>query len=293
MTLRVRSAITLFIPLIVTLLLSGCGRSEPALDTVAAESQPNQSTQEEEQSDFIAMGNTRIAWDGSNNEEEFEASYRIQDHLQLKIHTEDEEMLLDLTKVAFPDKMNVIALQEGVNAIAITLDYHEPAATIELPINERWAYLIIGKQNGKLAVLLNTIEDKTHQENNYQITFDRKGYFQIIDNLTQFKVDFNVEIDDEYEHFYRNLSEDENPNLFQPANWFTQINPILTNSKFEIEYIKMIPGVRSRKPLGFFSYHYNWIDSQFALTKETFFTAPGVFIENPKVLKEQQFTQEK
>ncbi|MFD2670961.1 hypothetical protein [Marinicrinis sediminis] len=276
--------------LIITLLmiiLVGCGQemnNDPGQEERIPNDiqQGNLSTVEEisSQKEYLNLSTLQVQWYADEDPEQLDISYRLSDILQLKIKTTNEEWDLDLPELAYPEDVQVIQLEEGQSALSIKLNYYEPEATIQNPVDERWAYLILRSQNNRFMTLLNTMTDQSHTENNFKISFTSPDHFNILDHSTNFTVDFKSDL----------YSENPNLSLFKPSNWFTQVN--LTTSQTgnaEISCTKMIPGLNKESPLGFFKYNYIWINDAFVLTKESFFTSPGVFMENPTIVKETSY----
>jgi hypothetical protein len=219
----------------------------------------------------------------------YRIGYRPQQPEVLIIQTSSGVQELQLPQAAFPVNASPLMLDGGHDAVAVRLHYFEPEATIQNPIDERWAYVVLEETGGKIETLLNTMNAAPNQADNFQIRFDREGHFEIRDRNTSFTVALNIEAVEEYRRFFDRIDGDQQTPQFQPSDWFTLVTLTAAGPKTEIVCVKLIPGIRREAPLGYFQYHYRWMNGEFALTKESFFTAAGVFMENPKIIKEKTF----
>ncbi|MBH5320907.1 hypothetical protein I6N90_24270 [Paenibacillus sp. GSMTC-2017] len=94
--------------------------------------------------------------------------------------------MVNLAETAFPVDAAVFPLDNSQSAIAIKLNYYEPESTVQNSVDERWGYVIMGKLNGEIVELFNSLEVAAHKENNYEVALNELNHIQITDKSTQF-----------------------------------------------------------------------------------------------------------
>ncbi|WP_025027499.1 hypothetical protein [Caldalkalibacillus mannanilyticus] len=270
--------------ILIILLFSGCTQNE------GLKEQQTIGERDEQQNELTLVGKESIDWDGSGIKEEVEVSYYNAETLHLIIKTKEQEQIFIMPQVAFPEQVTTLSLDASQSGIAIQINYYEPEATIQNKVDERWAYLILGRQKGEIIPLLNSLEHLDHQNQNYEIVYYRDGKCAVIDHSSMVEIEFMIPFDDEYKSLFHHLmNESESITKYESADWYMDIKIEEKENKPIIKFSKMIPGIQRNDPLGYFQYDYTWKNDHFVLSKEAFFTAKGVFFLDPVEIKQVSF----
>lgn len=241
--------------------------------------------------EYQLASEVNIDWNEDGVREKVALWYRNDTTMSLKIKTGSEEDRYVMPEIGYPEHSEKIILEKGkLSAVSFIMNYYEPEATIQNTIDEKRASLVVGRKDGKFAPLLNTMQHTVHQKDNYMIVYDGDAQLTITDKSTGFIVSFKLD-NIENSLFKNNVQDTDMNKIFQPSTWYTEVkmNQGTDQGNAEIICVKLIPGFQREYPLGFFEYHYTWKNGQFDLTKEIFFSAKGVFIEEPKVIKQMLF----
>jgi hypothetical protein len=279
------------------LLLSSCNNQEPpvesntptsTLDNMQGNPEPSVPSAVKDQALLLEENPD---WNQDGNTENLSVSASNDNGITITVEYEGEKQAVNIQKNGTAQSSEVIQLDEKTYGIAVKISGNDPNGTINDPVDERFSYLIWAFVDNQLIPVFNGFENNANLNDTYEIKYLGGGEFSLTDKKTEFKVEVKAEVEESDEALFNRIVESNEvmKKQFEPSTWFTSAELIVLNNSMQIDLIKMIPGYDRAHPLGYFQYTFAWAGKEFILQKESFFTASGVMMLEPKVVKEMKF----
>lgn len=264
----------LYILLLLTLILNGC-ETENQTNNSNSKNKPSLNAQEQFDDQF------KVSEEQTSNGLRLEISY-----LNLKAS-------YTLPENCFLESSSTLKLDADTEGLVLKINGNDPNMLINHNSDNRFAYLIWSTADGQLRLIFNSFELEMNNDANYNTFITEDQQLSVYDKANDFNVIFSPYVSEGDEKFYQDIinNVDQVKSLFTTSKWFIATEILEDNNSTLIRLTKLFNGYNSANPSGYFEYYYTYQNEKFYLSKESFYTAKGLNLIDPILIKSVDFTQ--
>ncbi|CAH1224954.1 hypothetical protein PAECIP111893_05199 [Paenibacillus plantiphilus] len=241
----------------------------------------------------LMLLNENTDWNKDGNSETLKVSVVTDNTMKIFVEYDGLKQEVSIRGNGSPISCEIVQLDESTPGLEVKISGAGTSDAGLNPMEHKLMVFIWAFKDNKLMPVFNTTDHAANQPNNYEIKYEGERKFTLTDKMTAFSVVTDAVVDEGEEPIFNRIVENTEVMKKQFATsllWFAEADFINDDEGgAKINLVKLIPGYSRVHSLGYFRYTYNWNGDEFVLRQEGFFTAKGVMMLEPKLLKETNF----